>query len=415
MSVSAGPYGYERTTCRRTWRGKVSGMDQERRRARAGGEGSLYRRTRLGPDGRPYTRWVAQISLGGRDGRRIVRRVCETKTEAKAALVEMLKPVPPTPPQQLQPLGAYLRRWLAESAAPSVSPNTLRGYEDALEHLAPIADIPLGQLTPEDIERALAGMTTRRAHAKKQEPASPKTVRNVQVFLRRALGQAEQRGHIERNVARLVPLRRVPRHHVEALTPERAKAILAAVEGDRYEAAYALALCGLRAAEILGLAWADLDRARTVATVRYQLSGSGKKGKRVQLKTAASEKPVPLPSFVTTRLDKHHTSQLLERAAAGVPTEEGLVFVTPRGLPVSNAFLTKHFQSLLTAAGLPTMRLHDLRHGAATLLVGAGVHPRVAQQLLRHASSKTTTEIYSHVTAAQERQAAEVLEAALAS
>jgi integrase len=59
------------------------------------------------------------------------------------------------------------------------------------------------------------------------------------------------------------------------------------------------------------------------------------------------------------------------------------------------------------------MRLHDLRHGAATLLLGAGVHPRVAQQLLRHASSKTTTEIYSHVTAAQERQAAEVLEAAL--
>jgi hypothetical protein len=182
---------------------------------------------------------VAQISLGGRDERRIVRRICETKGEAKDALVEMLKPVPPTPPQQLQPLGAYLRRWLAESAAPSVSPNTLRGYEDALEHLAPIADVPLGQLTPEDIERALAAMTTRRAHVeqKKQKPASPKTVRNVQVFLRRALGQAEQRGHVERNVARLVPLRRVPRHHVEAITPERAKAILAAVEDDRYEAA----------------------------------------------------------------------------------------------------------------------------------------------------------------------------------
>jgi integrase len=97
-----------------------------------------------------------------------------------------------------------------------------------------------------------------------------------------------------------------------------------------------------------------------------------------------------------------------------VPTEEGLVFVTPRGLPVSQSWLTKHFQALLEAAGLPTMRLHDLRHGAATLLVGAGVHPRVAQQLLRHASSKTTTEIYSHVTAAQERQAAEVLQAAVA-
>jgi integrase len=90
-----------------------------------------------------------------------------------------------------------------------------------------------------------------------------------------------------------------------------------------------------------------------------------------------------------------------------------LLILTPRGLPVSQSWLTQHFQDLPAAAGLPKMRLYDLRHGAATLLLGAGVHPRVAQQLLRHASSKTTTEIYSHVTAAQERQAAEVLETAL--
>ncbi len=60
------------------------------------------------------------------------------------------------------------------------------------------------------------------------------------------------------------------------------------------------------------------------------------------------------------------------------------------------------------------MRLHDLRHGAASLLVGAGVHPRIAQELLRHASSKTTMEIYSHVSAAQQREAVEVLQRALA-
>ncbi len=169
MSVSAAPSGCERTTCRRTWRGKVSDVDQGRRRARADGEGSLYRRSRLGPDGKPYLRWVAQISLGGRDDRRIVRRICPTKSDAKAALVELLRPAEPVPPQREQPLGAYLRRWLDESAAPSLSPSTLRGYRDALAHLAPIADIPIGELQPEDIERALAGMTTRRAHAKKQD------------------------------------------------------------------------------------------------------------------------------------------------------------------------------------------------------------------------------------------------------
>jgi integrase len=150
-----------------------------------------------------------------------------------------------------------------------------------------------------------------------------------------------------------------------------------------------------------------------VATIRYQLAGSGPKATRVQLTTAASEQPVPLPPFVTSRLIAHHAAQLRERFAAGVPTEEGPVYVTPRGLPVSHSWLTQHFQDLLKAAGLPKMRLHDLRHGAATLLLGAGVHLRVAQQLLRHASSKTTTGIHGHVTAAQERQAAKVLGAAL--
>ena len=165
-------------------------MDQERRRTRADGEGSLYRRTRPGPDGRPYIWWVAQISLGGRDGRRIVRRGCETKNEAKDALKELLRPAAPVPPESEQPLGSYLRRWLAETAAPSVSAKTLRGYEDALAHLEAIADIPLGAVQPEDIERALTGMTTRRVHARQQKQASPKTVRNVQVFVRRALGRA---------------------------------------------------------------------------------------------------------------------------------------------------------------------------------------------------------------------------------
>jgi site-specific recombinase XerD len=107
----------------------------------------------------------------------------------------------------------------------------------------------------------------------------------------------------------------------------------------------------------------------------------------------------------------------LERQQQERPDEapsNGLVFVTERGYGVNGSWLTKHFQALLERAGLPRMRLHDLRHGAASLLVGAGVHPRIAQELLRHASSKTTMEIYSHVSAAQQREAVEVLQRALA-
>ena len=120
-----------------------------------------------------------------------------------------------------------------------------------------------------------------------------------------------------------------------------------------------------------------------------------------------------MPPFVIDQLRAHRTRQEAERPF--VPLDgDGLVFVTERGYAVSGSWLTKHFQSLLEHAGLPRMRLHDLRHGAATLLVGGGVHPRVVQELLRHASSKTTMEIYSHVSAGQQREAADVLQHLLA-
>lgn len=373
---------------------------------RMSGDGSIWKRTRTSPDGTKYVRWVAQVSLGGRADRRIVRRIYRTRAEARDGLAELLA----GRNLSTQPLGAYLRQWLAETAGPSVAPNTLRGYTAAVASLSAIHAIPLSDLTPEDIEGALNRLTAQRHHQENPTDASPKTRRNALVMLRRALSVAERRGHIARNVASLVEAPRVPRQSREALTPERAKAILAAVEGDRYEAAFALALCGLRASEVLGLAWGDVDEARGVAFVRWQLVGSGKRAQRAQLKTAASEAPVPLPPFAMTRLRAHHDKQRLERIAAGRPTEDGLVFVTEAGWPVNGSWLTKHFQKLLEDAELPTMRLHDLRHGAASLLVAAGAHPRVAQALLRHASSRTTQEIYSHTTAAQEREAADLLE-----
>jgi integrase len=146
--------------------------------------------------------------------------------------------------------------------------------------------------------------------------------------------------------------------------------------------------------------------------VLYELQGSGEKATRHQLKTKASEATVPLPPFVVERLRSHRESLDTERPDISI--DDGLVFVTPRGLAVNGSWLTKHFQALLEHAGLPRMRLHDLRHGAASLLVGAGVHSRIAQELLRQASSKTTMEIYSHVSAAQQREAVDVLQRAIA-
>lgn len=362
------------------------------------GEGSIFRRK----DGQ----WVAAISIGGRADRRYERRIRRTRAEAVAALEEMKADRRTGTAVSKLSLGSYLRSWLDDSARPTISENTYRGYEDVMAHLDPIAEVPIAQLTAEQIERCCNAMVTRRG--KTPRPLSPKTVRNAQVLLRRALGQAHLRGHVRRNVALEVPLRRVPRQRRTAITPLDARRVLAAVAGDRYEAAYALAMMGLREGEVLGLSWDDVDLDRGTVTVMHELVGSGPRAARHQLKTRASEATIPIPPFVVDRLRAHQERQRGERPVA--PLHGALVFVTERGYAVNGSWLTKHFQALLERAGLPRMRIHDLRHGAATLLVGAGVHPRVAQQLLRHATSKTTMDIYSHVSAAQEREAADVLD-----
>jgi integrase len=369
----------------------------------------MYRRGKTGP-------WMAQLSIVGVRQRRYLRRTArevgypDTRRGALAALEDLKAEQRDGLQLAKQSLGDYLRSWLDETARPAISDNTYRGYEDVLAHLAPIANVPVRDLTAEDLERVFNQMVVRRG--KTEEPASAKTVRNAQIMVRRALRSAEMRGHVRRNVALQVPLRRVPRNPRLALTPDMARRILAAVGGDRYEAAFALALIGLREGEILGLARDDIDLEACTAAVRFELVGSGPAATRHQLKTEASEATVPLPAFVVARLRSHLDRQQEERPDEA-PTN-GLVFVSERGYAVNGSWLTKHFQAPLRRAGLPRMRLHDLRHGAASLLVGAGVHPRIAQELLRHASSKTTMEIYTHVSAAQQREAVEVLQRALA-
>lgn len=361
------------------------------------GTGSVYRRVRKRPNGQEYVRYVAQVRLG--DGR-YMRRLYTTRGEATKALARMLES---TEVSRL-PLGDYLRSWLSETAAPSVSPNTLRGYRAAAAHLSAIADIPLEDLTAEDVERAINRMTAQR-HKQKAETvraASAKTRRNALAMLRAALASAESRGHLSRNVAAHVKPPRVPRVRPPTLTPERAHAILAAVAGDRYEAAYALALCGLRASEVLGLAWSDVDE--DVIHLRFQLVGSGPRARRAPLKTRASEADVFLPPFARDRLAAHHDRQRAERPVVDIDGD-GLVFVTERGYAVNGSWLTKHFQDLLAAAKLPTMRLHDLRHGAASLLAGLGVHPSVSQAILRHSTARMTLDGYTTVTAGMQREA----------
>lgn len=364
-------------------------------RRRSPGEGSLFRRRSDGL-------WVAQISHGPRGARQVLRRYARTREEAARLLGELRAGAGVA--DRRTTVGEFLRAWLTTHER-RLRPSTLRTYRSLAErHILPaIGHVALADLAPDHVERMLA-----------RAPLAPKGQRNVLSLVARVLAVAERRGLVARNVARLVDAPRVVPPERAALTPDAARRILEVVRGDRLEALYVLALAtGLRMGELLGLTWRDVDREAGTLAVRHALVRHHGRYVLDEPKTRRSVRTITLPAFAVAALDEHRRRQLEERLAAGAPTEDGLVFVSPAGRPISGGWLSHRWRRLAARAGLE-LRFHDLRHGQASLLVALGVHPRVVAERLGHATTRTAMDRYAHVDLALDRDAAARLDQALA-
>jgi integrase len=280
-------------------------------------------------------------------------------------------------------LGEYLDRWLADAAKPRVREHTFRDYTTLLaRYVRPaLGDRRLRDLTPLDVQGLCAGMLER--------GLSARTVRYTHAVLRQALGQAVKWGMLARNVATLVGLPRQERREMRALSREEAKRFLAAAQDDRWGVLFAFALAtGMRPGEYLALRWEDVDlRAGTARVTRVLVRG--KDGYRFEEpKTPKSRRTVPLPASTTKALEAHKACQAEARLRAGGRWQDlGLVFAGDDGQPLdAHNLVARHFKPVLRAAGLPpSVRLYDLRHTCATLLLQAGVNPKVVAERLGHA------------------------------
>ncbi|GAA4567856.1 hypothetical protein GCM10023176_21050 [Micromonospora coerulea] len=106
---------------------------------------------------------------------------------------------------------------------------------------------------------------------------------------------------------------------------------------------------------------------------------------------------MPLPEVTWLTLLDHQKRQKIEREVAGKNwTEHGLVFPSQLGTPMEPCNLNRHFAGLRERAGLPDIRLHDLRHTMVTLLLDLGVSPHLVQAIARHAHVDITLKIYAH-------------------
>ena len=276
-------------------------------------------------------------------------------------------------------------------------------------HIKPvIGGHRLSKLTPADVQRLYAD---RLAFG-----LSPTSVRHVHGVLHRALGQAVRWGLVGRNVSDVVDLPRRSTPEAKAWNASEAATFLAAAADDELEALWRLALlAGMRRGELLGLLWKDLDLDRGSLSVRRTLSrGSDSRLVASEPKTQKGKRQIALPPSVVESLRRHRVAQLQHRLSIGPAYEDhDLVFAKATGHALHPNTVAKRFRALTAKAGLKQIRFHDLRLTCATLLLADGVHPKIVQERLGHADIAMTMNLYSHVTANMQRQAANRLVALL--
>lgn len=364
---------------------------------RSNGEGTIYRRA----DGR----WGATLTFAG--GRRHTV-YAPTQAEVKAkfkALIER-RDAGLLISRADQKLGDYLTRWLEEVSRPSIRPRTYEAYRDNIRRLLPlIGHHRLSQLSPAHIQAAYGALLN--------AGSSPRTVHHSHAVLRTALKQAVLWGLLLRNPVDAVSPPRVPRVEMKTLTAAQVRELLAYSRNDRFESLWTLmASTGIRVGEAIGLRWDDFEADARLLTIQRALQrqqGSGLVF--VEPKSRQSRRTIELPALAGEALRRQRSRQAEERLAVGPAwVEQGLIFTTIVGKPLDPNHVYVSFQRALRRAGLPHLRLHDLRHTAATLLLSSEVNPKLVQDLLGHSSITLTLDTYSHVTAAMRSAVAQQMD-----
>jgi integrase len=369
---------------------------------KANGEGTIYRRK----DGR----WCASISLGrGKRKHFLAKSRPDVVKQLNAALKKRDDGLPIV--TERQTVAQFLQRWLA-GAKPSLRERTWVRYEQYVRlHIVPtLGKVALTKLSPEHLQSLYA--------ERLEAGLSPTSVHHLHATIHRALEQGVRWGLVGRNVADLVDPPRIQRHEIKTLSPEDAQKLLIAATDDRLEALYVLALTtGMREGELLGLRWRDVDVESSALEVRGSLQRVPSGFVIAEPKTAKSRRRVSLTSTAVNALRRHRARQAEERLRLGAAWQnEDLVFTTETGQPVdATKMLRNSFTPLLKRAGLPAMRFHDLRHTAATLLLGRGIHPKIVSEMLGHTQTSITLDLYSHVTPTMQREATEAMEAIVGS
>jgi integrase len=305
-------------------------------------------------------------------------------------------------------IGQFLTgQWLPAIAA-TVRPNTASLYKTNIDaYIIPnLGGTQLRALVPSQLNVLYAELLD---HGRRDgRGLSTRSVRIVHTTVHRALRDAVRWGLVSRNVADLADPPRDGSPEKTAWTPEQVTAFLALTEKDRLSGLWRLAAAtGMRRGELLGLRWSDVNLDASSITVRQNLVLVDHKRVYSEPKSAAGRRTISIDVETVAVLRAHRARQAAERLAWGAAwTDTGLLFGLEDGNPLHPETVTKCFDRLRRAGGLPATSFHGLRHSHATALLRAGVPIRVVSQRLGHASVAVTLGIYAHVLPGDDEAAA---------
>lgn len=330
---------------------------------------------------------------------------------------------------QKQTLAVYLDKWLLRKSK-KLKATTVDTYSTHIEkYLKPeLGRYKLRELRPEHIYAMMDVVAEGRASA---------TVHRVRATLRGALAAAVKERLLSWNPARELDMPSEVREKIQPWEPAEVGAFLDAIAGDRLAGYFHLvAYLGLRRGEGLGLRWDDVDLVNRKVDLRQQIVHTNRTSRETvceycgakhggqkfdSLKTEESAAVVHMDAETVAVLLGQQLRQGEERLEWGTAyVDHGLVFAREDGNPLSPNWISRRFQDLQAPVTMPdpkkpdgepvplrSVRLHDLRHGTAALMLAAGVDIAVVSKVLRHSTIKLTSDTYGHLLAGVGESAAD--------
>ncbi len=315
------------------------------------------------------------------------------------------------------PTKASVREYLTGEWLPAVKatirPSTYNSCVQHVEcHVAPhIGSVKLQKLSGSQVNALYATL----AESGKKDGKgglSPQTIHHVHACLHKACRDAVLLGPITRNPLDAADLSRKMSDGTKEMrtwSAEQLGAFLASVEDDRLHPLWlTIAMTGMRRGEALGLRWSDVDLENGRLSVRRALIPTNRDVFVSEPKTAKGRRVIDLDPATVEVLKGQAARQLEEqRQWSDAWTDNGLAFTQESGAALDPETISRRWRQAVKRSMLPPIRLHDLRHTHATLALQAGIHPKVVNERLGHATVSSTLDTYSHAIPAMQEEEAE--------